>query len=183
MLGLGDGLNFQVFSDNMSAQQNAQPPPPPAAVEPPPPGVQPPAPGGPLVPPPVVPQHPHHVGGGGAQLPPHVPHQGAPGFGGQMNWGGGMGFMPGPGQYAINGHGMQNVYLNNNYALNAANLAEQQARMAVQNCKNLAKSFVKTERWARDLKIEQETTKYKSPADKKAVEYLMEEHFDLKEMQ
>ena len=53
--------------------------------------------------------------------------------GGHMNWGG-MGFMPG--QFAVNGHGMQNVNLNANYALNAANLAEQQARLATQNCNN-----------------------------------------------
>jgi hypothetical protein len=192
VLGLGDGLKFQVFSDIMSAQQDAPPPPPspPGAHQPPPPGVYqpPPPPGFQQVAPPAVPQQPPLVGGG-AQLPPQAPQQGGLGYvaypqgqgfgGGHMNWGG-MGFMPG--QFAVNGHGMQNVNLNANYALNAANLAEQQARLATQNCNNLAKSFVKTERWSRDLKIVQETAKYKSPADKKAVEYLMEENFDLKEM-
>ena len=78
---------------------------------------------------------------------------------------------------------MQNVQFNANFALNAANLAEQQARLAMQNCNNLAKSFAKNERWSRDLKIKQEMVKYNPPGDKKGVKYLMEEQFDLKELQ
>ena len=57
-----------------------------------------------------------------------------------MNWAGGMGFVPG--QFAVNGHGMQNVHMNVNYAYNAANAADQQARLAMQNCKDLAKKFL-----------------------------------------
>ena len=190
MLGLGDGLKLQVFSDKMSASQDAQPPPP-GVAQPPPPGVAQPPPHGVPLPqqPAVMPQQPPLVGGG-AQLPFQPPQQqGGPGFAGvpplgqgfagHMNWGGAMGY----GQYAVNGHGMQNVQWNGYHAYNAASVAEQQARLAMQNCKDLAQRFVKTERWSRDLKIEQETSKYKSPADKKAVQYLMEEHFDLKELQ
>ena len=78
---------------------------------------------------------------------------------------------------------MNNVVLNNNYAVNTARYAEQQSRMAAQHCESLAKANARTERWSRDLRITQEKAKYKTPADKKAIEYLTEERFDLKELQ
>ena len=175
----------------MSGQQDVQPPPPGVNQQPPPgdqqlhQGVQ--NAGGGQLPPPGAPVQPQQFGGPGAPAQP--PQFGGPGFvgfpqgqgfGGQVNWGG-LAAMPG--QYAVNGHGMQNVQFNANFALNAANLAEQQARLAMQNCNNLAKSFAKNERWSRDLKINQEMVKYKTPGDKKGVKYLMEEQFDLKELQ
>ena len=83
----------------------------------------------------------------------------------------------------MHGPGMNNVILNNNYAVNTARWAEQQARMASQHCENLAKAHARTERWSRDLKITQEKGKFKTPADKKVIEYLTEERFDLKELQ
>ena len=75
-----------------------------------------------------------------------------------------------------------NALLNANYAMNSAAWAEQKARLASQQCEALAKSYAKTERWSRDLRINQEKAKYKAPADKKAVEYLVEEDFDLREL-
>jgi len=120
--------------------------------------------------PPVQPQHFGGAGHGFAGF-----NQGQ-GYVGQQNFG------AVPGQYAVYGHGMYNVQHNANFAWTAASIADQKARMAMQNCDNLAKTFAKNERWAKDLKINQEMVKYKSPADKKAVKYLMEEQFDLKEL-
>ena len=71
---------------------------------------------------------------------------------------------------------------NPNIALNAATMADQKASLAMQTCSTLAKVQIRTERWSRDLKINQEKAKYKSPADKKAVGYLIEEKFDLNEL-
>jgi len=92
-------------------------------------------------------------------------------------------------QYGVGGGGVPggqdgngNALMNANFAINSAAWAEQQAKLASQQCDALAKSYAKTERWSRDLKITQEKAKYKSPADKKAVEYLIEEDFDLREL-
>ena len=71
---------------------------------------------------------------------------------------------------------------NQNLALNAAAMADQKASLAMRTCDTLAKVQIRTERWSRDLKINQERAKYKSPADKKAVGYLIEEKFDLNEL-
>lgn len=90
----------------------------------------------------------------------------------------GLGGAGGPGGQNVHG----NALLNANYAMNSAAWAEQQARLASQQCEALAKSYAKTERWSRDLRINQEKAKYKAPADKKAVEYLVEEDFDLREL-
>ena len=81
------------------------------------------------------------------------------------------------------GHGMHNVYLNTNFAVNAAMRAEHQSRLVTENYESLAKAHARSERWSCDLKINQEIVKYKSPADKMAVGYLIEEHFVLKELQ
>ena len=72
--------------------------------------------------------------------------------------------------------------LNNNFAMNRAMWAEQQAMLAMQQCEALKKAHGRAERWARDLRITQEQGKYKSPADKRPVGYLLEEQFDLKEL-
>ena len=71
---------------------------------------------------------------------------------------------------------------NANFALNAASMADQKASLAMKTCSTLAKVQIRTERWSRDLKINQERAKYKSPSDKKAVGYLIEEKFDLNEL-
>ena len=72
---------------------------------------------------------------------------------------------------------------NVNLGFSAAAMAEQKANLALQTCGAVAKVQIRTERWARDLKINQEKGKYRAPADKKAVGYLIEEKFDLKELQ
>lgn len=82
----------------------------------------------------------------------------------------------------VHGLGMQNVYANANYAVNSATWAQQQAILAVHSCEVLAKAQAKSERWAKDLKIAQVKARFENPGDKKAVEYLTEEKFDLKEM-
>ena len=124
----------------------------------------------------------------GGQLPGG--HQGGQlpgGFQGAQNWqppqnlGGAA--VPGFNQAAVLGHGMNNVYMNANFAVNAAMRAEHQSRLVSEHYESLAKAQARTERWSRDLKINQEIAKYKSPADKMAVGYLIEEHFDLKELQ
>ena len=74
------------------------------------------------------------------------------------------------------------AHRNVNLGFSAAAMAEQKANLALQTCGAVAKVQIRTERWSRDLKISQEKGKYKAPADKKAVGYLIEENFDLKEL-
>ena len=71
---------------------------------------------------------------------------------------------------------------NVNLGFSAAAMAEQKASLALQTCGAVAKVQIRNERWSRDLKITQEKEKYNAPADKKAVGYLIEEKFDLKEL-
>ena len=78
--------------------------------------------------------------------------------------------------------GGQGFYDNMNNYMNRAVVAEQQAKIAIQNCESLKGAQVRADRWAKDIKIKQEQDKYKSPADKRPVGYLMEEYFDLKEL-
>ena len=74
------------------------------------------------------------------------------------------------------------AHRNVNLGFSAAAMAEQKANLALQTCGAVAKVQIRNERWSRDLKITQEKEKYKAPADKKAVGYLIEEKFDLKEL-
>ena len=88
----------------------------------------------------------------------------------------------GLGPAAVLGNGMNNVHLNANFAMNVAAMADQRASLAMQACGQLTKAQVKADRWSRDLQINQENAKFKAPADKKAIAYLVEEKFDLKEL-
>jgi len=129
--------------------------------------------------PPVPAAPPQGAQGGYAQGVQGAFAQGAGNFQQAQAWQQfGLGGAGGPGGHNVNG----NALLNANYALNSAAWAEAQARLASQQCEALAKSYAKTERWSRDLRINQEKAKYKAPADKKAVEYLVEEDFDLREL-
>ena len=83
---------------------------------------------------------------------------------------------------AVLGNGMNNVHMNANFAMNLAAMADHRASLAMQACGTLAKAQIKADRWSRDLKINQEKAKFKAPADKKAISYLVEEKFDLKEL-
>ena len=109
--------------------------------------------------------------GPGQQLPGYFQHHQAQNYVGQAPQ-----FNQGAAQ------GVYNAMLNNNFAMNRAMWAEQQAMLAMQQCEALKKAHGRAERWARDLRITQEQGKYKSPADKRPVGYLLEEQFDLKEL-
>ena len=76
------------------------------------------------------------------------------------------------------GPGMQNVFANANFAVNQAAWAEQQARLAVHSCEALARAKAKSERWARDLKINQVKTRFDAPGDKKEDKAMPMQMFD-----
>lgn len=145
----------------MSGQNNAGNNAPPANQQPPPPGVQ-----------QQGLQQPQGVQQGVQQPPPPGVQQFLPPplFPGQL----------GAGQQ-LQGS-VHSALWNSHYAFSSARWAESQALSATQSCAALAKSMVKNERWARDLKISQEQSKFKSPGDRKAISYLLEEQFDLKEL-
>ena len=77
---------------------------------------------------------------------------------------------------------MNNVQFNANFAMNMAAIADQRAILAMQTCGTLAKAQMRADRWSRDLKINQEKAKFRAPGNKKAVSYLVEEKFYLKEL-
>ena len=81
---------------------------------------------------------------------------------------------------AVQGHGMNNVQFNANFGMNMAAIADQRAILDMQTCGTLAKAQMRADRWSRDLKINQETAKFRAPGDNKAVSYLVEEKFELK---
>ena len=107
-----------------------------------------------------------------------APHQ-IPGFQGQAQGFVGAG---GLGPFAVNGNGMNNVQLNGNMFMNIAAFADHKANLAMQTVDTLAKAQKRADRWSRDLCIKQEKAQFRSPSDKKAIEYLVEEKFDLKEL-
>ena len=160
----------------MSGPGNVGPVVQPGGAQPPPPGVQ--------VHPQVVQQQQQPL----APPPPGVQHVLPPhGLGGGIHgFPAGQGVLP-PQLPGMLGAGQQvqgsvhSALWNSQYAFNkAAKWAKTQAQLTAQSCAALSKSMVKNERWARDLKISQEQSKFKAPGDRKAVGYLLEEGFDLK---
>ena len=113
-------------------------------------------------------------------VPPQVPLHGF-GFVGQgqaQNGGQGQ-------QFPYPAYGYQMPYYdayNGNYAINRANYAEQQTLLVSQQLKALKVDQAASTRFTQDLKIRQEQATYRTPSDKRAVGYLVEEQFDLKEL-
>ena len=67
-------------------------------------------------------------------------------------------------------------------AVQRAKEAEVKAKVATAKCVELAKTHNETSKWARQLKIDKEKEHYKSLGDKRAMEYLLKEEYDLKDV-
>ena len=60
--------------------------------------------------------------------------------------------------------------------------AEQVATLAKNTCKELASNSAEAQKWARNLKIQQEKSKMSTPADKRSLGYILDEKFDLQDL-